>query len=383
MDINELAATLEMPLETVSEINNMSLEQLFDEYDKLVVDENLSDEDVTIMTPALESLRNVYHSVRDSGHISRADAQVLIKMSASMEGFIDPFQTMPVASFTELPSKVNYSASMEGMLGSFLRKIYEAIKALLARIKGYYSKSAILETRSAVMEKKVEDELVKRVSKVDFKKVEKVTAISANWKEVSAFFDMAIKDNRLVDVVYAYEPFLNSVLQSTEGALSALFDANRKVAAMFSIEWSPVEPEWTQWNVANRQMNDIVKHFTAMRNTKVQYTVNQMPAVLRSIETSTLQTRKFGVLRIFTLWKKVWVKFNVEQQEYNKQYREAEEAGNEEKANELLDFISGRFGISSAMASFDTIRNMMAAVKLEMARVVDVVDKQVDELLAA
>lgn len=387
MDINELAATLELTPEAAEEINALSLEQIFDEVDKFVVDQGLSDEDAVVLEPALESLRNVYHSVRDSGHISRADAQVLMNMTTSLENFRDPFDTMPANSFTELPSKVNYTPAMEGILSSILRKIWEAIKAFAAKIKGYYSGSAIMETRSAAMEQKVEQELSKRVIKVDFKKVEKVTALpqvdAKVWKDVNAFFDTAIKDNRLVSVVYAYEPFLNTALQNMDGALAALFDANSKVAAMFSVEFGPVEPSWDQWNIAVRQMLDIIKHFNAMKATPVKYSISDMPTVLRQIDTATQQTKKFGVLRIFALWKKVWAKFNAEQREYNQQYREAEEAGNEEKANQLLDFISSRYSISHALANFNTIRNLMAGVKLDMARLVDGVETQVDELLAA
>lgn len=389
-DISEIAATLDMLPEDAEAINCLSLEQLgeeFDKLDQLVVDQELSDEDATIIEPALESLRNVYHSVRDSGHISRADAQVLMHMSASMEGFQDPFATMPLASFTELPSKVNYQPSMEGVLGSFLKKIYEAIKAMIARIKALYSSGAVAETRAAVMEQKVEQELIKRVVKVDVKKVDNVVKfpeVSAkSWKEVNAFFDAAIKDQRLVDVVYAYEPFLNSAMQNMDGALAALFDANRKVAAMYSVEFRAPEPDWSQWNLAVFQMLDIVKHFTSMRNTQVKYTVLDMPRVLRQIETSTNQMRKYGVLKIFVTWKKVWAQFNNEQREYNKQYREAEEAGQEEKANQLLDYISSRFGMSHALSNFNTIRMMMGSVKLDMARLVDGMEEQVDKLLAA
>jgi DNA-directed RNA polymerase beta' subunit len=387
MDINELAAALELTPEAAEEINALSLEQIFDEVDKFVVDQGLSDEDAVVLEPALESLRNVYHSVRDSGHISRADAQVLMQMTTSLENFRDPFDTMPANSFTELPSKVNYTPAMEGILSSILRKIWEAIKAFAAKIKGYYSGSAIMETRSAAMEQKVEQELSKRVIKVDFKKVEKVTALpqvdAKVWKDVNAFFDTAIKDNRLVSVVYAYEPFLNTALQNMDGALAALFDANSKVAAMFSVEFGPTEPSWDQWNIAVRQMLDIIKHFNTMKATPVKYSISDMPTVLRSIDTATQQTKKFGVLRIFALWKKVWAKFNAEQREYNQQYRDAEEAGNEEKANQLLDFISSRYSISHALANFNTIRNLMASVKLDMARLVDGVETQVDELLAA
>jgi len=387
MDINELAAALELTPEAAEEINALSLEQIFDEVDKFVVDQGLSDEDAVVLEPALESLRNVYHSVRDSGHISRADAQVLMQMTTSLENFRDPFDTMPANSFTELPSKVNYTPAMEGILSSILRKIWEAIKAFVAKIKGYYSGSAVMETRSAAMEQKVEQELSKRVIKVDFKKVEKVTALpqvdAKVWKDVNAFFDTAIKDNRLVSVVYAYEPFLNTAMQNMDGALAALFDANSKVAAMFSVEFGPTEPSWDQWNIAVRQMLDIIKHFNTLKATPVKYSISDMPTVLRTIDTATQQTKKFGVLRIFALWKKVWAKFNAEQREYNQQYRDAEEAGNEEKANQLLDFISSRYSISHALANFNTIRNLMAGVKLDMARLVEGVETQVDELLAA
>lgn len=386
-DINELAATLELTPEVTEEINALSLEQMFEEFDKFVVDQDLSDEDVTVITPALESLRHVYHSVRDSGHISRNDAQVLMQMSASLENFRDPFTTMPAASFTELPSKVNYNPAMEGMLGSILRKIWEAIKAFIAKIKGYFTSSAVGESRSVAMEQKVEQELAKRVIKVDFKKVERVVALpqveAKAWKQMNALFDASIKDSRMVNVVYAYEPFLNTALQNLEGALAALFDANRKVAAMYSIEFGPVEPEWTQWNIAVRQMNDILKFFTAQKATPVHYTVQDIGHVLRDVETSSNQVKKYSVMRIFVLWKKVWAKFNAEQAEYNKQYREAEEAGNEEKANQLLDFISGRFALANALANFSHIRNQMASVKLDMARILEGVDAQVDELLAA
>lgn len=386
-DINELAATLELTPEVTEEINALSLEQMFEEFDKFVVDQDLSDEDVTVITPALESLRHVYHSVRDSGHISRNDAQVLMQMSASLENFRDPFTTMPAASFTELPSKVNYNPAMEGMLGSILRKIWEAIKAFIAKIKGYFTSSAVAETRSVAMEQKVEQELTKRVVKVDFKKVEKVVSLptveAVDWTAANALFDASIKDARLVDVVYAYEPFLNTALQNLEGALAALFDANSKVAAMYSIEFDPMEPELSQWNIAVRQMNQIIKHFTALKATPVKYSVQDMNRVLRDVEACTNHVKKYGVLRIFVQWKKVWAKFNAEQQEYNRQYREAEEAGNEEKANQLLDFISSRFALANGLANFSTIRNQMASVKLDMARLVGDVEPKVEQLLAA
>lgn len=382
-DISEIAATLGIPAQDAEEINAMSLEQLCDEFNKFVVNEALSDEDVTILTPALESLRNVYHSVRDSGTISRSDASVLMKMSASLEGFQDPFATLPLASYTELPSKVNYNPSMENLLTAILRKIWEAIKAVAAKIKGFFSNNAVAETRQAAMENKVEQELTKRAAKIAAKKMEmNAEETKAAWREVDQFFEAAITDNRLLEAVYVYEPFLNSALQSLDGALDALFDANRKVAAMFGIEWSPLDPSLDQWSVASRQMQDILKHFTNMRNQKVQLDNEAIPRVLKSINSSAQNVRRYNVMRIFSLWKKVWTQFSTEQADYRKKWREAEEAGDEDGANELLAYLMDRYGLASALNSFNSIRVMMAQIKLDMVRTLDSAEQVVDKLSA-
>ncbi|MNO21478.1 hypothetical protein D3C76_112520 [compost metagenome] len=119
-------------------IENTSFEDLLDQLtsvDNVATAVELGDIPSTELEPAMESLLNAAEALRDSGAISRQDIAALQAMSASMEGFEHTFDRLPLKSYTELPSKVNFTASMENIFGDALRKLVELIKKAIAFLK--------------------------------------------------------------------------------------------------------------------------------------------------------------------------------------------------------------------------------------------------------
>ncbi len=128
----------ELTPEMIEQIENTSLEDLLEDLtgiedttDKVESGELPED----ALAPAMESLRGMLGELRESGAISRVDAQTIQSMTTSMEGFEDTFALMPLSSFTLMPSKVNYDASMENLLSSIGRRIIDAIKKAIEWIR--------------------------------------------------------------------------------------------------------------------------------------------------------------------------------------------------------------------------------------------------------
>jgi len=188
-------AVNELTPEMIEQIENTSLEDLLEDLtgletiaDKVELGELPEDE----LTPAMESLRGMIEDLRHSGSICRTDAHAIQSMTASMEGFEDTFATMPLASFTQMPSKVNYTASMENLLSAVARKIIEAIKkvirflrekgrALLSALRGGAKTTAQVKAACDQVVKKhtpvTEPEIVKEVRKEMAKPSEKPSPI--------------------------------------------------------------------------------------------------------------------------------------------------------------------------------------------------------------
>ncbi|MNI39995.1 hypothetical protein D3C73_941940 [compost metagenome] len=116
------------------------------------------------LEPAMESLISVTKGILGAGSISKSDAASLQSMTASLEGFQDTFSNLPLSSYTELPSKVNYNASMESVIGAAVRKIIEMIKALIkwAKEKGRAFMDLLRNDRVKV---KQTEEAAKKVDK--------------------------------------------------------------------------------------------------------------------------------------------------------------------------------------------------------------------------
>jgi len=135
-DPNELAAALTP--EEITAIENSSLEALLADLGKIegVADQvGLGELPESELSPAFESLMGIVHDIRESGGISRGDAAVIANMTASLEGFEHTFDHMPMASFTEMPSKVNFAPSMESVLATVGRKIIDIIKAIIQWVR--------------------------------------------------------------------------------------------------------------------------------------------------------------------------------------------------------------------------------------------------------
>lgn len=133
----------EMTEAEIAAIDNASLEDLLEDLtglESLTDAVEAGDEPVESLEPAFESLMQIVTDIQGSGHIARNDAAVLLSMSASMESFNGVFENMPLASYTELPSKVNYAPSMENILSriveTIVRKIRELIEWIKKSIKG-------------------------------------------------------------------------------------------------------------------------------------------------------------------------------------------------------------------------------------------------------
>lgn len=138
----------ELTPEMIEQIENTSLEDLLEDLtgiEDTVTNVESGDLPETEIAPALESLRGMIQDLRHSGSISRAEAQSILSMTTSLEGFDTTFSNMPLASFTELPSKVNFQPAMEGLVGNVVKAVIEAIKRVIAwlREKGKALLSAI------------------------------------------------------------------------------------------------------------------------------------------------------------------------------------------------------------------------------------------------
>lgn len=138
-DVNEIAAALGLAPEVIKAedeaIMAASLEDLLEAINQTEEMVAVEDVDIDVLTPAMESILNIANEIQGVGAISRADAITLRQMTTSLEGFQDLFATMPMNSFTEMPSKVNFDASMEGIFGDIARKVVEIIKAIIKWIR--------------------------------------------------------------------------------------------------------------------------------------------------------------------------------------------------------------------------------------------------------
>lgn len=167
-DISEIAAGL--TAEEEARIESASLEELMEEIGNAEDELSALPEEVMnefSISPGLESLMSVLSSIRESGSISRIDAQSIQAMTTSMEGFEDIFANMPIGSFTEMPSKVNFDASMESVLQSALRTVVDAIRKMVAWVREKI-KSFAQTFRANLPKAKLADELNQKVvSKLD------------------------------------------------------------------------------------------------------------------------------------------------------------------------------------------------------------------------
>jgi len=168
----------ELTAEEIQQIENTSLEDLLGDLSGIEdtavrVESGELPEDH--LAPALESLRGMVQDLRQSGAICRTDAHTLQSMTTSMEGFEDTFATLPLASFTQMPSKVNYNASMENLLSSVGKRILEAIKKAIEWIRSKVTALVSLFKNKPAETKKVEV-AVKKVT-MEFKPVVDTTLL--------------------------------------------------------------------------------------------------------------------------------------------------------------------------------------------------------------
>jgi hypothetical protein len=169
-DVNEIAAALGLTPEVIKAedeaVMATSLEDLLEainQTEEMVAGEDV---DIDVLTPAMESILNIANEIQGAGAISRADAITLRQMTTSLEGFQDLFATMPMNSFTEMPSKVNFDASMEGIFGDIGRKIVEFVKAIVKWLRerakafiGFFRSNRVKVKQTEEAAKKVDDAL--------------------------------------------------------------------------------------------------------------------------------------------------------------------------------------------------------------------------------
>lgn len=85
------------------------------------------------LSGSLEQLRSLRHELVATGQISRAEASTIKNIVASAESLNQGLMNLPLNSYTELGSKVNYNATCEG-LGS---TIYQALLKFAQTVWGY------------------------------------------------------------------------------------------------------------------------------------------------------------------------------------------------------------------------------------------------------
>jgi multidrug efflux pump subunit AcrA (membrane-fusion protein) len=86
------------------------------------------------LSSSLEQLNSVRQELLDAGHINRSEAAMLKNLTASAESISGFFQRMPVSSFTEMDSKVNYSATCESLGKSIVDTVINIIKTIFKYI---------------------------------------------------------------------------------------------------------------------------------------------------------------------------------------------------------------------------------------------------------
>lgn len=163
LDINEIAAGLSP--EEVTRIESASFEELAEEIGNVDGELSLLPPDALEelgVSPSLESLLAVLGNIRESGSISRVDAQSLHAMTASMEGFDDMFASTPINSFTEMPSKVNFDVSMESIFSRALTSVVATIRKIIAWIRSKI-KSFSATFRANLPKAKAADEFNQKV----------------------------------------------------------------------------------------------------------------------------------------------------------------------------------------------------------------------------
>lgn len=150
----------ECPLITDEEalaIEKTSLEDLLEDLTGFTPEEMQAFEETTPdVVPALESLISVVSDIRETGSISRSDAAALAQISTSLEGFQDAFELLPMGSYTELPSKVNFQPTMESMLHRIISAIVEKIKQLIDWLKKNATALMTFLRQRTVVNKKID-----------------------------------------------------------------------------------------------------------------------------------------------------------------------------------------------------------------------------------
>ncbi len=170
VDPSEIAAALQTTVEELQAedeaIEQASLESLLDSISAQVSMESLEEPTFEFLEPAMESILSIAQDIQASGAISRSDAQTLLGMTTSLEGLQESFSTLPLNSFTEMPSKVNFDVSMENIFSSIGRKIIEIIKAIVKWIKdkakafmGLFRNNRVKAKQTEEASKKVADTL--------------------------------------------------------------------------------------------------------------------------------------------------------------------------------------------------------------------------------
>jgi len=141
--------------EEIQHIESMSLEDLLEDLTGIENTLNAPGaEDLTVddLSPTFESLMSLVDEIRQVGGISRSDAQTLMFMTSSMESHADCFDGLPMNSFTELPSRVNYDVSMENIVVRGAKAIADVIRKIIKwvreHVKAFFSWAAQLFSKN-------------------------------------------------------------------------------------------------------------------------------------------------------------------------------------------------------------------------------------------
>lgn len=168
----ELNAEYEVSQEQLDEYSTQTIDRLLSSVASL---ECLELEIETISNPtdviaSVESIMSVVSDIRKSGGVCRNDALLLRSISTSMEGIGDEFRKIPVNSFTEMPSLVNYGVSTEGFVSDAIESIRRVIRNIIEWIKKQFAKAKAFFTGSQTNVAKVDIATKKVVEETKHKK---------------------------------------------------------------------------------------------------------------------------------------------------------------------------------------------------------------------
>ena len=390
-DVNEIAAAVGLDEDQVNSVLQTALEELADTLQDI---EDVSEEEMMEMSkslPAFESLCSVATCILESGSISRSDANTLMSATTSLEGFEKTFAGLPLNSYTEMPSKVNFDVSMENIFKTILTKIIEACKKLVEAIRNWFTTNSVKTSQAATAEVKVEAKLAQDIKKIDRAAVvRKLDEIKTKYTEksplmVNKFFLITFEKGQLNNLMAAFEPYLTTLLRQSDhsNAHVLLNEACDKVMNIYGVGMrqgptvlDPNKPD----ELALHKLLSISEGFRTLAAEQVQLAIDDLPALLSTIENSVKAFSARPSLKAFSLWKRVYSVYVESSRDKLKEISRLNKEGDVAQANSIYDEVRKTDMLCLQLRQMQTIRMNVMRTKVNAAYFVEKINQYITDL---